>query len=176
MAGIAQGERPRGREQIAFAVILIIVGLVGLASQVVEPPPALGGWVVLLIGLAFAGAFAYTQKYPFLVPAGILAGLGTGILLSENLAVTGEQSGGLVVLGLGVGFLSIWAVGALVRAAGNHLWPTVPGGILTVVGVALLIGGQAVDLLDYWGVGAVAVGLVLLVRAWLQTPRSDASR
>ena len=175
MSGIPSGERSRPREQFVFAVILIIVGLAGLASQVIEPVPELGGWVVLLIGLAFLGAFAYTQKYPFLVPAGILSGLGTGIVLSENLAVTDEQSGGLVVLGLGVGFLSIWIVGTLLRAAGNHLWPTVPGIILTAVGAALLVGGQAVEMLDYWGVVVVAFGVILLVRAWFEAQRPEQS-
>ena len=142
-------------------------------SQVIEPAPQLGGWVVLLIGLAFLGAFGYTQRYPFLVPAGILSGLGTGIVLSEALSVTDEQSGGLVVLGLGLGFLSIWVVGTLIRAAGNHIWPTVPGVILTAVGSALLIGGQAVEVLDYWAVAVVALGVILLVRAWFQARRPD---
>jgi hypothetical protein len=87
------------------------------------------------------------------------------------MAVTDEQSGGLVVLGLGLGFLSIWVIGTLVRAVGNHIWPTVPGVILTAVGTALLIGGQAVDLLDYWGVAVVAFGVLLLVRSWFQAQR-----
>jgi hypothetical protein len=168
MSGTAHGERPGQREQVVFAAILIVVGLVGLASQFIEAPPELGGWVVLLIGLAFVGAFAYSQKYAFLVPGGILSGLGAGIVVSETMAVTDEQSGGLVVLGLGLGFLSIWVIGTLVRAMGNHIWPTVPGVILTAVGTALLIGGQAVDLLDYWGVAVVAFGVLLLVRAWFQ--------
>jgi hypothetical protein len=168
-----QGTRSGPRDQVAFAVILIIVGVVGLATQVLEPAPQLGGWVVLLIGVAFLGAYAYSARYPFLVPAGIMSGLGAGIVISQVAPVTDEQSGGLVVLGLGLGFLSVWIIGTLVRAAGNHLWPTVPGVILTAVGSALLIGGQAVDLLDYWGFAVVGFGVILLVRAWLQAQRPD---
>jgi hypothetical protein len=170
---MAQGTRSGSRDQIVFAVILILVGLVGLVSQVVEPAPQLGGWVVLLIGLAFLGAYGYTQKYPFLVPAGIMSGLGAGIVLSETVAMNDQNAGGLVVLGLGLGFLSIWVVGTLVRAPGNHLWPTVPGVILTAVGTALLVGGQAAELLDYWGVVVVAFGVLLLVRAWFEAQRPD---
>ena len=59
-----------------------------------------------------------------------------------------------------------WVTGAVMGVARNHWWPIIPGGILTVVGGALLIGGQAVDLLDYWGVAIIAVGLFVLWRAW----------
>ena len=38
--------------------------------------------------------------------------------------------------------------------------------VLAVVGGALLVGGQAVDLLDYWGVVVIAVGVFVLWRAW----------
>jgi hypothetical protein len=172
MAGMARGARSGPRDQVVFAVILIVVGLVGLASQYLKPSPELGAWVVLVIGLTFLGAFAYTRRYGFLVPGGIMAGLGVGILASELGALTGEQTGGVVVLGLGLGFLSIWVIGGLTKV-GSHLWPTVPGIILSAVGVALLVGGLAVDILDYWGVVAVAMGAILLVRAWLQSQRPD---
>jgi hypothetical protein len=173
MSGMAQGARSGPREQIVFAALLIVVGIVGLASQILEPLPDLGGWIVLLIGLTFMGAYAYTQRYAFLVPAGILSGLGAGIVISTSVLLADEQTGGIVVLGLGLGFLSIWVIGAATRAVGNHLWPTIPGGILTAVGAALLIGGQAVDLLDYWGIGAVALGVILLVRTWYVSQRPD---
>jgi hypothetical protein len=172
MSGMPQPARSSPREQVVFAVILIVVGLVALASQVLEPMPQLGGWVVLLIGLAFIGAFAYTQQYGYLVPGGILSGLGAGIVVSEAAILSDEQTGGIVVLGLGLGFLSIWIIGSLTQA-GSHLWPTVPGVILTAVGAALLVGGQAVELLDYWGVAVVALGVILLVRAWYVARRPD---
>ena len=75
--------------------------------------------------------------------------------------------GGPVVLGLGLGFLSIWAIGAGMQLARHHWWPLIPGGILTVVGGALLIGGTAVDMLDYWGVAVIAIGVFILGRAWV---------
>jgi hypothetical protein len=41
----------------------------------------------------------------------------------------------------------------------------IPGGILTTVGAALLVGGQAIQLLDWWGIALVAIGLLVLGRA-----------
>lgn len=169
MTELAGGAR-QGRDRIVFAIVLIIIGVIGLITQVWQPATDIGGWIVLLIGLGFLGAFAYTRQYGYLVPGGIMTGLGTGIVVSQAVPWSSDQGeGGAIVLGLGLGFVAIWVIGTLMRAAENHWWPVVPGGILTIVGAALLIGGQAVDLLDYWGVAVVAVGLFILWRAWSES-------
>ena len=161
-AGAGQGST---RDRVVFALILIVVGLAGLASQFLETTPDLGGWVVLFIGLIFIGAFTYTRQYGFLVPGGIMSGLGVGILVEQSVTLSGEASGGVIVTGLAAGFLAIWVIGSLAKAQGNHPWPLVPGVILAAVGGALLVGGQALDLLEWWGVVLVAFGLYLLWRA-----------
>jgi hypothetical protein len=167
MAQMAQGAGRTPRDQIVFAAILILVGVGGLVSQVWQPTADVGGWIVTIIGLVFLGAFTYTRHYGYLVPGGIMTGLGIGIVASETFTfTTDEGTGGAVVLGLGLGFLAIWVIGAIAHIARNHWWPAIPGGILTVVGGALLIGGQAVDMLDYWGAIVIAVGLFVLWRAW----------
>ena len=157
------------RDLMAVAVILILIGLAGLAAQMFDVTANLGGLIVLLIGAVFLVAFAFTRQYGYLVPGGIMTGLGAGIVVSEGLALTGEQTGGTIVLGLGLGFVSIGVIGAIARVDPHHWGPIVPGGILGVIGGALLIGGQAVDLLDYWGVVAVGLGLLVLWRAWAQS-------
>jgi len=169
MSEVAPKAGMSSRDRMAVAVILIVVGVIGLVAQVVDVPANLGGWIVMLIGVGFLVAFAFTRHYGYLVPGGIMTGLGAGIVASESLAVTDEQTGGVIVLGLGLGFLSIWAIGAIVHVDRHHWWPTIPGGILTAVGGALLIGGQAVNLLDYWGVAIVAIGLIVLWRAWAES-------
>jgi hypothetical protein len=167
MSGMAQGAGTAPRDRVAFAVILIVVGAVGLASQLFELTTDVGGWIVMIIGLGLLGAFAYTRQYGYLVPGGIMTGLGAGIIASEAFTfATNEASGGAVVLGLGLGFVSIWVVGSAVHVDKHHWWPLIPGGILAVVGGALLVGGQAVALLDYWGVAIIAVGLFVLWRVW----------
>ena len=170
MSEIAKGAGTDRRDRIVFAVILIVVGAVGLVSQVVDLPESTGGWIVLLIGLGLLGAFTYTRQYGYLIPAGIMTGLGAGIIASESLAFANDEAtGGAVVLGLGLGFLAIWLIGTVMDVANNHWWPIIPGGILAVVGGALLIGGEAVNLLDYWGLVIIAVGLFVLWRVWSES-------
>jgi hypothetical protein len=169
MSGAPQGTRTQARDQMALAVILILVGVAGLAGQVLHLTANLGGLIVIAIGLGFAVAFAFTRHYGFLVPGGIMTGLGAGIIASESLALADDQPGGAIVLGLGLGFLAIWVVGAIARVERNHPWPLIPGGILAVIGAVLVIGGQMVNLLDYWGIGAIAVGIVVLWRSFAET-------
>lgn len=172
MADVARGPRPGQRDQFVFALVLIVIGVVGLISQVWQPAGDVGGWIVLVIGAGFIGAFLYTRQYGYLVPGGIMTGLGTGIVVSQLITwTTSEGEGGAIVLGLGLGFVSIWAIGLLAGVERNAWWPLVPGGILAVIGSALLIGGAAVDLLDYWGIALVVIGIVVLYRAWTESRR-----
>jgi hypothetical protein len=162
------------RDQMVFAIVLIAIGLIGVVTQVWKPSADLGGWVVLVIGLGFLAAFASTRRYGYSIPGGIMTGLGAGIVVSQAVTwATSEGEGGAVVLGLGLGFLSILLLQRFAPEVRNTWWPLIPGGILTAVGAALFIGGQAVELLDYWGIAVVAVGLVVLWRAF--TARGQAS-
>lgn len=172
MSQMAQRAGGGARDQLVFAVVLIVVGVAGLATQVWQPSADIGGWVVALIGLGFLGVFAYTRLYGYLIPGSIMAGLGLGIVASQAISFTNsEGEGGAVVLGLGLGFVGIWAIGTLVRIQQHHWWPLIPGGILSAIGTVLLIGGGAIDLLEYWGVVVVAIGVIVMIRAWMtRTP------
>src|SRR6266545_6107287 len=111
-------------------VILIAVGVTLFAVQLLQLDADV---IVLVIGLVFAAAYVATRRYGLLVPAGIVTGLGAGILL-EDFGVRGEP----VVLGLGLGFLAVYGADFLdngARAPGRW-WPLVPGSILTVIAAA----------------------------------------
>src|SRR5690348_2998147 len=83
MSNTTQPVRSDGRDQVVFAIALIGIGAIGLISQVWRPNADLGGWVVLVIGLAFLAGFGYTRRYGYVVPGGIMTGLGAGILASQ---------------------------------------------------------------------------------------------
>jgi len=154
------------RDQVTFAIVLIAIGVIGVVTQYWQPSADIGGWVVMVIGLAFLALFGSAREYRYAVPGGIMTGLGAGIVASQSVHwATSEGEGGAVVLGLGLGFLSILALQTFAAGVHNRWWPLIPGGILGSVGTALLIGGQAVQLLDYWGIALVAIGLVVLWRA-----------
>jgi hypothetical protein len=141
-------------------VILIAVGLTLFAVQLLNLD---GDVIVLVIGLVFTIAFAATRRYGMLIPAGILTGLGTGILL-ENFGVMGEP----VVLGLGLGFLAIYAADVLAsgaRAPGRW-WPLIPGAILTIIAAAeSTFGEEGARLVTQgWPVLLIVAGAWLLLR------------
>ena len=146
-------------------VILIAVGLTLFAVQLLHLDADV---IVLVIGLVFAFAYAVTRRYGFLIPAGIMTGLGIGILL-EDLGVMGEP----VVLGLGLGFLAIYAGDALVSGAREpgRWWPLVPGAILTVIaGAESTFGAEGARVIEQgWPVLLIAVGAWLLLRGRIKT-------
>ena len=61
-------------------VILIVVGVMLFAVQALDLDADV---IVLVIGVVFATAFVATRRYGLLIPAGIMTGLGTGILLED---------------------------------------------------------------------------------------------
>lgn len=141
-------------------VILIAVGLTLFAVQLLNLD---GDVIVLVIGLVFAVAFAATRRYGLLIPAGIMTGLGTGILL-KNVGVMGEP----VVLGLGLGFLAIYAADVLTSGANvpGRWWPLIPGAILTIIAAAeSTFGEEGARLVTQgWPVLLIAAGAWLLLR------------
>jgi hypothetical protein len=143
------GQRITGLLLIALGAFLLLVTQTGVGGEA----------VVLFIGVAFLVAYGVTREYGFLIPAGILTGLGIGIVAAAQ-----EAPGQVVVLGLGLGFISITLVDHLVhgdRDAG--WWPLVPGGILTAIGVLTLAAETAVARYVL-PVLLVAAGVALLVR------------
>ncbi|HET6700306.1 MAG TPA: hypothetical protein VFH14_00775 [Gemmatimonadaceae bacterium] len=146
-------------------VILIAVGVTLFAVQLLDLD---GDVVVLVIGLVFAIAFAATRRYGLLIAAGIITGLGGGILL-EDFGVTGEP----VVLGLGLGFLAVYAGDLLTsgaRAPGRW-WPLIPGTILTIIaGAESTFGpGGARMIAQGWPIILIAAGAWLLLRGRTST-------
>lgn len=141
-------------------VILIVVGATLFAVQLFRLDADV---IVLVIGLVFAVAYAGTRRYGLLIPAGILAGLGIGILL-DDFGVTR----GPVVLGLGLGFLAIYGVDLLstrLRTPGRW-WPLVPGATLLIVAGASGVFGEegARAIKQGWPFLLIAAGAWLLLR------------
>ena len=141
-------------------VILIVIGATLFAIQWLHLDADI---IVLVIGLVFAGAYAATRRYGLLIPAGIVTGLGAGILL-EDFGVTREP----VVLGLGLGFLAIYGVDLATSRSPQRArwWPLIPGAILiAVAGVGGAFGDEGGRTIQQaWPVILIVIGAWLLVR------------
>jgi len=141
-------------------VILIVIGTALFAVQLLHLDADV---IVLIIGLVFATAFLGTRRYGLLIPAAILTGLGTGILL-EDFGYTRE----LVLLGLGVGFLAIYGVDLVTSGARQpgRWWPLIPGTILMVIaGVSGAFGPEGEQAIQQgWPIVLIAAGAWLLLR------------
>ncbi|MDH4140521.1 MAG: hypothetical protein OEV43_08125 [Coriobacteriia bacterium] len=150
---------------------LVLVG-VGLALLVVQFAGDAGGSLVLTgLGLGFLVAHGFTRRYGLLVPGGVLAGLGVGLLAER----AGISFGEPVLIGLGAGFVVVWGFDALVTRSGPPAgwWPLIPGGILLFTGVAPAFG--SIDALLPFGLGLafVVAGAVLLIRGLGRGEKKD---
>ena len=143
------------------ATLLIVIGLFALVANVTGTGiTALS--IPLAIGLAFLVAYGLTRNYGLLVPAGVLTGFGGGALAGSVLNVA--DSGALVVIGGGLGFLFIYLVDMLVSGSSTRWWPLIPGGILTLVGAGIAQQAEALrQLALWWPVLLVVLGALILV-------------
>lgn len=115
-----------------------------------------------LVGAALLGAFAITRSQGYLVPGGVLTGLGIGLLVE-----TMQGPGGAVPIGLGAGFVFVSLLDHL--AAGGRSgrwWPLVPGLLLLTIGWAQYAQsrGMLTSLERWWPALLIVAGLWMLYR------------
>jgi hypothetical protein len=158
----------RPRDRTAIAVILLVIGVLALLTNLTQSS-LLGLMILPALGLLFLFIGIFTQRFGFVIPGGILSGLGIATFLSvEVLKSEGQAAGGVVVLGLALGFLIIPLVGHLMnQSRWDHLWAMFPGVILGMIGLALFAGDAGLGLLAFlgnvWPIILLAVGAYLLL-------------
>lgn len=141
---------------------LVLIGL-GVLFGIVQLTGVGGEAVVAVIGGGLLVGYAVTRHYGYLVPGGILTGLGIGIIWQ---AMVLNDAGGAVLVGLGAGFLSIYLVDTLVRRDRALWWPVIPGGITLTIGLVLETGrgGTLAGAALLWPIFLVVIGGALLLR------------
>jgi hypothetical protein len=164
--------------KIITGVVIVALGLVMLVATVTDSQ-FVGQMIVLLLGVIFLTWGVMVRHPAPLIPGCILSGLGVGIVLSQWLftSISGQAQGGIVTLCLGLGFLLIMPTQQFVTRQGTHWWPWIPGGILSLTGLALLLGDAGLAMLTWmgrlWPLALIAVGGALLYRA-LRSQRTAA--
>ena len=143
----------RSPVEAAVGVLLIVIGLAAAASWFV---PDVGIYAPLVVGLALMAAFAYTRAYGFAVPAGIVTGVGVGVVITTS--TTEEWGGGPFLLCLAAGFAAVWLLGTLAQPQERNAWPFIPAGIIGTVGLIAIFGDET-----NLPIAQLAVAVVLIV-------------
>jgi hypothetical protein len=131
----------RSRNSGAYfgAAILILIGVVALIANL--GGPRIGEEAIpFAIGIAFMVGYAFTRRYGYLVPGGILTGVGGGIWLASLLGVS--DNGPYTLIGGGLGFLLIYALDAARTGLAARWWPIVPGALMVVAGAGTAAQNQ----------------------------------
>ena len=151
----APGRRERGA--VIGGVVLVLAGIFFLLDNLY--PGVVGQGFLLLVGVAFLLAyFLGGRNVGFLIPGGIISGLGLGTLLARWLS--GAESGGITVLCMGLGFITIRLFER------SHQWSLIVGGILAAIG-AFILAGEVAELRDlgrWWPALLILLGLWVLMR------------
>jgi hypothetical protein len=147
---------------------LVLIGL-GVLFGIVQLTGVGGEAVVAVVGGGLLVAYAVTRHYGYLVPGGILAGLGLGIIWQTQVL---NDPGGAVLVGLGAGFLSVYVVDAFVRRDRSLWWPIIPGGITLTIGLLIETGtgGTLAGAAPLWPIALVVIGAALLLRQLSSRP------
>lgn len=155
-------------EAVIGGTVLIAIGLLVLIAQNVKTEtlgllflPALGG-IFLVAGII-------GRQVGFLIPGGILTGIGVGAILEQGTVVAenGNVQGGVFLLGFAGGWFLITVLSKLFTRE-THWWPVIPGVIMALIGGALMLGGAALNVLEFagrwWPLVLMALGLTIIVR------------
>lgn len=153
-------------------LLLLGAGIVTLIGQLM---PGVWGqsfstFLLLGLGLVFMAAGIYSRQDGWFIPGGILTGLGAGVALlasSWSNRLPGEEGGWFLII-FALGWFLIPVMSSLFSDE-NHWWALIPGGIIGLVGAAVLFQGVFMDALELvgklWPLALIVAGALLLWRA-----------
>lgn len=154
------------RNSMIGGIVLIVIGLFTLVAQITRSE-TLGLLILPALAAIFLAWGIMTRNAGLLVPAGILGGLGIGVLLITGAlsALPGEAKGGVVVLSLGLGFVAVTLLSTIITNK-KQAWALIPGAILALVGAALLAGGAGLQVLEFignlWPLVLIGIGVSII--------------
>jgi hypothetical protein len=152
-------------------LVLIAIGLLALFGQLLPEgiTSNLGLYIVSALGLIFIIWGIAARNDGLMIPGGILSGIGLGIILIEGVRWPANvDEGGVFMLAFAAGWVLIVGLTAVFTPK-THWWPLIPGGIMAVIGLAVLFGGLFMTALELvgilWPVALIILGLFILYQA-----------
>ena len=146
-----------------WGLVLLVLAVLALLER--SATLTVGQIAPTLLGLGFLVAALLSRQSAFVVPAGILLGLGAGIL-AERYVTAGVAVDRALFFGcLAAGFASVTVLAQL--AFRQRLrWPLIPAALLAIIALAQLAGAEMQQgfrlVRQFWPFLALAAGLWLL--------------
>ena len=151
----------RRNHRIAAGVILVLFGLATLLQRWLD----IGNYIVLLLGLAMLVWGSVSHRSGWIIPGGVLSGIGLGILAMQGpWQIPVAVQNGVFLLCFALGWFLITLLTALFTC--TQWWALIPGGIMAVIGGTILVTNGAVRWMDLnlvYAAVLIIVGLFLLV-------------
>ena len=151
----------RRSHRIAGGVILILFGMATLLQRWFD----IGNYAVLLLGLGMLGWGSVSRRTGWIIPGGVLSGIGLGILAMEGpWRLPIENQNGLFLLCFALGWFLITILTAIFTC--TQWWALIPGGIMALIGGSILVTNGIVRWMDLnlvYAIILIVVGLILLV-------------
>ena len=151
------------RKRRTTGIILLVIGSVALLSRAYDWN--LGLMTPLLLGGLFLVWSVLARERGLLIPGGILAGIGAGILVQRYPDHGRDFDQGAFMLCFAAGWLLIPLLSWVVFKR-RMLWPLWPAAALAFAGLVRLGGNDVREWLGaarvYWPVALIAVALFML--------------
>ena len=158
-----------GRNQAWAAIpgaILLGLGIFVFASEAAprhyESLIIVGG-----LGLALIAGGLAARIPALFIPGGLLIGIGAGVFAEENLPLQDLSAAGVIIGGIGLGFLLVYLLN-LLFVRGSRAWPMAPAVFLIIFGAVLYFAGRAgAGALAQDALGIVWGALLVVLGIWL---------
>jgi hypothetical protein len=124
----------RRTHRLVGGIILILFGLTALLARWLD----ISTYMTLLIGLAMLVWGSLTRRTGWIIPGGVLSGIGLGILSIEGpWNIVGSDQNGVFLACFALGWFLIFVLSAIFTCP--QWWALIPGGIMAAVGGTLLV-------------------------------------
>ncbi len=151
---------PRHNQRLFVGVILVLFGAMLLFQRWFD----ITTYAFLLLGFAMLAWGSLTHRTGWLIPGGVLSGIGLGILAMEGpWNFPAEMQGGIFLVCFAFGWFAITLLSAIFTC--TQWWALIPGGIMAVIGGAILVTRGGIhwqDLNLVYAAVLIVVGLLLL--------------
>lgn len=151
----------RRNHRIAAGVVLILFGAATLFQRWFE----IGNFIVLLLGLGMLAWGSVSRRTGWIIPGGVLTGIGLGILAMEGpWRFPAADQNGVFLICFAFGWFLITILTALFTC--TQWWALIPGGIMGLIGGSVLITNGTIrweDLNLVYAVILISIGLILLI-------------